>query len=60
VAVGDSSKTRRFADDDADVRQAVVYIAGLRPAGIVLEATGRLEMSLAAALQVAGPGLAED
>lgn len=54
VAVSDSNEVRRFANDDAGVRQAVVYITGFRPTRIILEATGRLEMPLAAALQAAG------
>ena len=54
VAVSDSNKVCRFANDDKGISQAVVYITGLRPTGIILEATGRLEMPLAAALQAAG------
>jgi transposase len=53
VAVSGSSEVRRFANDDGGVRQAVAYIAGIRPTRIILEATGRLEMPLAAALQAA-------
>ena len=51
VAVSDSAVTRQFANDDEGIPQAVRYIAGLKPAGVILEATGHLEMPLAAALQ---------
>ncbi len=51
VAVSSSEGVRQFANDDEGVTNAVQYIAGLKPAGIILEATGHLEMPLAAALQ---------
>ncbi len=51
VAASDSGEARQFANDDEGVTNAVQYIAGLKPAGIILEATGHLEMPLAAALQ---------
>ncbi len=51
VAVTDSGETQRFANDDEGVSQAVRYIASVKPAGIILEATGNLEMPLAVALQ---------
>jgi len=51
VAVTDSGETRQFANDDEGISQAVRYIASVKPAGIILEATGNLEMPLAAALQ---------
>ena len=51
VAVTDSGEVRQFANDDEGIGEAVGYIAALRPATIVLEATGSLEMPLAAALQ---------
>jgi len=53
VAVSDSDEAWQFANDDEGISQAVRYIAGLKPAGIILEATGHLEMPLAAALQAA-------
>jgi len=53
VAVSDSKEARQFANDDEGINRAVRYIADLKPAGIILEATGRLEMPLAAALQAA-------
>ncbi len=51
MAVTDSEEVRQFANDDKGIGQAVSYIAGLKPAMIILEATGNLEMPLAAALQ---------
>lgn len=51
VAVTDSGETRQFVNDDEGISQAVHYIASMKPAGIILEATGNLEMPLAAALQ---------
>ena len=51
VAASDSRETRQFANDDEGIRQAVRYIASVKPVGIILEATGNLEMPLAAALQ---------
>ncbi len=51
VAVTDSGETRQFTNDDEGISQAVRYIGGVKPAGIILEATGHLEMPLAAALQ---------
>lgn len=51
VAASDSGETRQFANNDKGISQAVRYISGVKPAGIILEATGNLEMPLAAALQ---------
>ena len=51
VAVTDSREARQFANDDRGISQAVRYIAGIKPVGIILEATGKLEMPLAVALQ---------
>jgi len=51
VAVTDSGEVKQFANDDEGIGEAVGYIAGLKPATIILEATGSLEMPLAAALQ---------
>ena len=50
VAVIDSGETRQFVNDDEGISQAVRYIASVKPAGIIIEATGNLEMPLAAAL----------
>jgi transposase len=54
VAVSNSMEAHQFANDDDGISHAVCYIASLKPAGIILEATGGLEMPLAAALQAAG------
>jgi transposase len=51
VADSCSREKRQFANDCEGIAQAVQYIASLQPAGIILEATGNLEMPLAAALQ---------
>ncbi len=51
VAVTDSGEARQFVNDDEGISQAVRYIAGVKPIGIILEATGNLEIPLAAALQ---------
>jgi len=53
VAVSNSKETQQFTNDDGGISHAVCYIASLKPAGIILEATGGLEMPLAAALQAA-------
>ena len=39
VAVTDSEEVRQFANGDKGISQAVSYIAGLKPAVIILEAT---------------------
>jgi len=51
VADSGSRETRQFLNDPQGIAQAVQHIASLQPAGIILEATGNLEMPLAAALQ---------
>ena len=51
VVVTDSGEARQFANNDEGISQAVRYIAGIKPVGVILEATGNLEMPLAAALQ---------
>jgi transposase len=51
VAVSNSKETRQFENDHEGITGAVRYIAGLKPAKIILEATGHYEMPLAAALQ---------
>jgi len=51
VAVSHSKETRQFDNDYKGITSAVRYIAGLKPAKIILEATGHLEMPLAASLQ---------
>jgi transposase len=51
VAISDSSEVRQFSNDDEGIHMAVRYMAEFKPTGIILEATGHLEMPLAAALQ---------
>jgi transposase len=51
VADSISRETCQFANDDEGIRQTAQYIASLKPAGIILEATGNLETPLAAMLQ---------
>ncbi len=53
VADDDSGSVRRFANDEEGIQSAVDFIGSLGPQGIILEATGNLEMPLAAALQAA-------
>ena len=52
VAVSNSKETKQFNNDHRDINSAVSYIASLKPARIILEATGKYEMPLAASLQV--------
>jgi transposase len=51
VAVSGCEETRQFANDHEGISQAICHISGLKPAGIIVEATGNLEMPLATALQ---------
>ena len=51
MAVTDSGETWQFVNDDEGISQAVHYIASVKPAGILLEATVNLEMPLTTALQ---------
>ena len=51
VADSGSRETRQFPNDHEGITQAIQHIASLQPTGIILEATGNLEMPLAAALQ---------
>jgi len=53
VAVSNSKKAQQFGNDDDGISCAVSYITGQKPTGIILEATGGLEIPLAAALQAA-------
>ncbi|MBN1369144.1 MAG: IS110 family transposase [Dehalococcoidaceae bacterium] len=54
VAVSNSREVTRFTNDDQGIREAIEYMGSLNPDGIILEATGNLEMPLAAALQTVG------
>ena len=51
VAVSNSKGTKQFANDPGGITNAVRHIVGLKPAGIIIEASGGLEMPLAVALQ---------
>jgi len=51
MAVSNSEEVRQFTNDHEGITNAVQYIAGLKPSGVIIEATGHLEMPLAAALQ---------
>ncbi len=51
VAVSSSEGIRQFANDHEGITNAVRYIAGLKTARIIIEATGGLEMPLVTALQ---------
>jgi transposase len=51
VADSGSKETHQFTNDHEGIRQATKYLTSLHPAGIILEATGNLEMPLAAMLQ---------
>jgi transposase len=51
LAVHNSKETRQFNNDHKGITSAIRYIAGLRPAKIILEATGNYEIPLVAELQ---------
>jgi transposase len=51
VADSGSRETRQFTNDHEGIAQAIQHIASLQPAGIILEATGNLEMPLATEIQ---------
>jgi len=51
IAVSNLKETRQFNNDHKGITSAVSYIASLKPAKIVLEATGKYEIPLATELQ---------
>ena len=51
VAVSNSPGAYQFTNDHEGIAQAIRHIASLQPEGIILEATGNLEIPLAAELQ---------
>ncbi|MEE9175366.1 MAG: transposase [Thermodesulfobacteriota bacterium] len=51
LAVSNSKEARQFKNDHKGITDAVSYIASLKPAKIILEATGKYEIPLAAELQ---------
>ena len=54
LSVRPDQKTQQFPHDDSGIQRIVSYLLELQPTLVVLEATGGLEMPLAAALGVAG------
>ena len=54
VAVHPCQQIKHFRNNDPGVRDAVSYIMSLAPVLVVMEATGGLETSLAAALGASG------
>lgn len=50
IAAQPSQQARKFENNDAGINEAVVYLKKLAPTLVVMEATGGLETSLAAAL----------
>lgn len=54
VAVSNSQQTHQFTNDHEGITQIIQHIVRLQPGGIILEATGGLEMPLAAELQTKG------
>ena len=51
IAVSNTRKMCQFANDHGGITQAIRYIGSLKPDGIILEATGNLELPLAGELQ---------
>jgi transposase len=54
IAVHPRQQAKSFKNNDVGIIGAATYIEGLAPALVVMEATGGLEMSLAAALVASG------
>lgn len=54
IAVQPCQQTRKFENNDAGIHKAIAYLKKLTPILVVMEATGGLETSLAAALGVVG------
>jgi transposase len=54
VAVHESEKQWSFANDDGGIAQLVTHLQDVRPALVVLEATGGMEIPTAAAVAAAG------
>ena len=51
VAVSNSNEARQFNNDHEGITSAVRYITGLKPAQIILEATGHYELPMFTSLQ---------
>jgi transposase len=58
VATRPASQQRRFANDPAGISEIISWLAELEPGCVVMEATGGLEVPLAAALSTADIGVA--
>lgn len=58
VATRPASHKRRFANDPAGISEIISWLGELEPSCVVMEATGGLEVPLAAALSAAGIGVA--
>jgi len=54
IATHPRQQSKSFRNDDAGITQAITYFKRIAPVLVVMEATGGLEMSLAAALSVSG------
>ena len=54
VALGPTSEVWTLSHDPSGIQELVTRLKGLRPALVVMEATGGLEMPLAGALALAG------
>ena len=52
-------QAKNFSNNEADINKAVTYVKKLAPVLVVMEATGGLEMPLAAALSAAEIPVAE-
>jgi len=53
VAVDGTTQRRKFANEEAGIEQATTYLKGLSPELVALEATGGIEIPLAASLVAA-------
>jgi transposase len=58
IGTSPRSKARNFRNNEAGINEAVTYLKKLAPALVVMEATGGLEVSLAAALSAIGISVA--
>ncbi|MBN4659062.1 transposase, partial [Escherichia coli] len=54
IASSAAAKTWQAANDTAGIEQLVVQLTGMKPALVVLEATGGYEFEAACAIQAAG------
>ena len=54
IAAHPRRQAKHFRNNDGGINEAVTYLKGLAPVLVVMEATGGLEMSVAAALGASG------